>query len=131
MEDYKIAEKLDVLSARSKHELDCNKKQYRNLFISLYSGHMGRGETLSILNERTFRVVFRCSSILLLGNSFAPESEKGKRGRRYIELSYHKRTSALCRKRTFVDTDLLWGTYVTFTDKRLFIYFDNVAYNTT
>lgn len=52
MKDYKIAEKLGVLSARSKHELDCNKKQYRNLFISLHSGHMGRGETLFIQNER-------------------------------------------------------------------------------
>ncbi len=52
MEDYKIAEKLDVLSARHKEEFDCNKKQYRRLFTSLHTGHMGRGETLFILNER-------------------------------------------------------------------------------
>ena len=52
MEDDKIAEKLDVLSARHKDEFDCNKKQYRRLFYSFHSGHMGRGETLFIHNER-------------------------------------------------------------------------------
>ena len=52
MDDLKIAEKLDVLSARHKDEFDCNKKQYRNLFYSFHSGHMGRGETVFIQNER-------------------------------------------------------------------------------
>ena len=52
MNDYKIVENLDGLSARSKKEFGCNKKQYRDLFISLHSGHMGRGETLFIHNER-------------------------------------------------------------------------------
>ena len=52
MEDDKIAEKLDVLSAKHKDEFDCNKKQYRSLFYSLHSGHMGGGETLFIHNER-------------------------------------------------------------------------------
>jgi len=53
MEDYKITvEESGVTSVRQKEEFDCKEKKQRILFITFYSGHNGRGETLFILNER-------------------------------------------------------------------------------
>jgi hypothetical protein len=77
MEDFKIAKTLDILSARHKDELDCNKKQYRNLFYSFHSGHMGRGETLIIHNKRgdwnTPNPNWISADILKFACSFRPE----------------------------------------------------------
>jgi hypothetical protein len=52
MYDSKIATDRDLISARTKEEYDCKKKQRRVLFVSYYSEHMADGETVSILNER-------------------------------------------------------------------------------
>ncbi len=51
--DYKITrEEFGVTSSKSQDEYDCKEKKKRVLFISFYSGHMGKGESLFILNER-------------------------------------------------------------------------------
>ncbi len=51
--DYKITEEEScVTSARQKDEYDCKEKKHRILFIAFYSGHMGKGETVFIDNER-------------------------------------------------------------------------------
>ena len=51
--DYKITmEELGVTSSKSQDEYDCKEKKQRVLFISFYSGHMGKGETVVIHNER-------------------------------------------------------------------------------
>ena len=52
LDDHKIAQEPDVISAKSMDEYDCKKKQIRLLFLSAYSGHMGKGETIWIHNER-------------------------------------------------------------------------------
>ncbi len=51
--DYKITEEESrATSARQKDEYDCKEKKQRILFIAFYSGHMGKGETILIDNER-------------------------------------------------------------------------------
>lgn len=51
--DYKITmEEIGVTSSKSQDEYDCKEKKQRVLFISFYSGHMGKGETVVIHNER-------------------------------------------------------------------------------
>jgi hypothetical protein len=45
-------EELGVTSSKSQDEYDCKEKKQRVLFISFYSGHMGKGETVVIHNER-------------------------------------------------------------------------------
>ncbi len=53
LSDYKIAmEELGITSSKSQDEYDCKEKKQRVLFISFYSGHMGKGETVVIHNER-------------------------------------------------------------------------------
>jgi len=51
--DYKITnEKYGVASARQKDEYDCKERKQRRLFIVFYSGHMNKGETVLIHNDR-------------------------------------------------------------------------------
>ena len=51
--DYKKTEEESrVTSARQKDEYDCKEKKHRILFIAFYTGHMGKGETVLIDNER-------------------------------------------------------------------------------
>ena len=51
--DYKITmEEIGVTSSKSQDEYDCKEKKQRVLFISFYSRHMGKGETVVIHNER-------------------------------------------------------------------------------
>ncbi len=53
LSDYKItSEEFGVTSSKSQDEYDCKEKKQRVLFISFYSGHMGKGETVVIHNER-------------------------------------------------------------------------------
>ena len=52
LDDHKMAQKPDVISSRGLDEYDCEKKQRRPLFLAAYSGHMGKGETVLIHNER-------------------------------------------------------------------------------
>jgi len=46
-----LLEKFGILSARLKEEYDCKEKKQRILFMALYSGHMGKDETVEILSE--------------------------------------------------------------------------------
>ena len=51
--DYKIInEEYGVASARQKDEYDCKGRKQRRLFIVFYSGHMNKGETVFIHNDR-------------------------------------------------------------------------------
>ncbi len=45
-------EELGVLSSRGKRVYDCEKKQWRILFLALYSENMGGGETVLTINSR-------------------------------------------------------------------------------
>ena len=50
--DYKKdEEEFGILSARLKEEYDCKEKKQRILFMAVYSGHMGKDETVEILSE--------------------------------------------------------------------------------
>ena len=52
-DDHKTAiEELGVLSSRGKRVYDCEKKQWRILFLALYSENMGGGETVLTINSR-------------------------------------------------------------------------------
>ena len=42
---------LDFISAKHKEEYDCKGKKRRVLFMAFYSGHMGDGETVSIITD--------------------------------------------------------------------------------
>ena len=51
--DYKITnEEYGITSARQKDEYDCKEGKQRRLFIVFYSGHMNKGETVLIHNDR-------------------------------------------------------------------------------
>ena len=51
--DYKISnEEYGFASARQKDEYDCKGRKQRRLFIVFYSGHMNKGETVLIHNDR-------------------------------------------------------------------------------
>jgi hypothetical protein len=52
LDDHKMVQNPDVISSRGLDEYDCEKKQRRPLFLAAYSGHMGKGETVLIHNER-------------------------------------------------------------------------------
>jgi len=45
-------EELGVLSSKGKRVYDCEKKQWRILFLALYSENMGGGETVLTINSR-------------------------------------------------------------------------------
>ena len=51
--DYKIInEEYGIASSRQKDEYDCKERKQRRLFIVFYSGHMNKGETVLIHNDR-------------------------------------------------------------------------------
>jgi hypothetical protein len=52
MYDYYKAMELGIISARHKEEFDCEKKQMRQLFLSVHSVPMTDGETVFIRNVR-------------------------------------------------------------------------------